>query len=219
MSADRRRGIGQRSGTGRSRRPQRREGVADQVREDPIDREPIGREDDPGARHHGRPRARGERLHDRDLDTRRGGRRPEPFRGLAEQLAGVDRFGAQSSGAGLQPLHGPELADQLFEPGRLLGDGACRPAHVVAGRGAVDEGRREPADDRQRRPQIVPQVGQQVGLLGPGTGQLVAHRVEPRGEVLDLGRPDERQRGGGSGRRGPRSPPRGSGAAGSRIAR
>ena len=51
-----------------------------------------------------------------------------------------------------------------------------------------------PAMTVSGRAQVVAQVGQQARLLGPRVDELGRHRVEPVGQLADLGRPLERER-------------------------
>ena len=114
------------------------------------------------------------------LDAGRRGRRARTGRpSRASRRPGVEWLRAQAGRARPQPVERAELADEPLEPGRLLGDRLRRPRRVVAGRRAVGEGRREAADHRQRRPQVVAQVGQQLGLAGPRPRELGGHGVEP----------------------------------------
>ena len=77
------------------------------------------------------------------------------------------RSGRRPRRPALKAFHGLELADQPLQPGRLLADRRGGSPDLVADGRPVGQGLGEPADDRQRRAQVVAQVGQQARLLGP----------------------------------------------------
>ena len=68
-----------------------------------------------------------------------------------------------------QPLERLELADEPLQPGGLLADRLGGRRRVVADGRPVGEGGGEPADDRQRRAQVVAEVGQQPRLARRGS--------------------------------------------------
>ena len=107
---------------------------------------------------------------------------------------GIDGLRPQPGGAAAQPLHRAELADEPLEAGRLLRDRPGGPAGVLAGRRAVASASREPRDDRERRAQVVPEVGQEVRSRGPGLGELAVIALKRCGQLADLRRALERQR-------------------------
>ena len=182
-----------------------RQGVRDEVAQDPLERLAIRGEAEPA-----RPACRVVR----DLgQVTPAAAAPGPNRATVsvdDAAAASSHSGRRPGRAVAQPLERVELVDQALQPGGLLGDGAGGSRRVVAGRGPVGECRGEPADDRERRPQVVAEVGQQARLAGAGVGQLGGHRVEPVGQLADLGGSLERQeRASGRPSRGRRWPRRG----------
>ena len=152
---------------------------------------------------------------DGELDPGGGRGRPEPLDRAGE--AGRPRRWARVAGPAAprrRPLDRPELVDEPLEAGGLLADRPGGPLRLVARRRAVRERGRVAADHRERRPEVVAQVGQQGGLAGPRRLELLGHGVESRGQLAHLGRVPRGAAGGGArpaaGRRLP--PPAGEGA-------
>ena len=115
-----------------------------------------------------------------------GGARGEPLGGLARQQAAIELFELQRPDARLEVRQSAQVRDHAIEPRGLVGDGGRRPARLITAGGAVLERLGEPADDRQRRAQVVAQAGQHVGLGASGVLHLGGHRVEGEARVPHL---------------------------------
>ena len=188
-----------------ARRGHHRQGVLDQVAQDPVDGHPIGAETQVGragqrtwsrhssrrgqrtwSRHSSRPRCRLADHH--QLDTPADGACPEALDRLVEERSCVDLLGSQSTGAGPQPIHRVELGNEPLEPVRLLADRARRLDRLGSAGGAISNRAGESADHGEWCPEVVAQVGEQAFLAFTRGRQFAGHRIEVFGQLTDLTR-------------------------------
>src|SRR5439155_18842225 len=169
-------------------RPDDGEGVVDEVAEDPVEGDSIRDE-----RTASIVRTFGG-AGDREIDA--GGARPgcEPLDGRLQDRVRVERLEVDGVAAGPQAVDRAELADQPLEALRLFGDRRSRALRVRTRGRPVSERRRVATDHRQRRPEVVPKVGEQLAFASARAGELDAEAVDPSGELADLSGSGLRQR-------------------------
>src|SRR5206468_12876211 len=84
-----------------------------------------------------------------------------------------------------------QALDHAHEPARLAVDDLRHVRDSVAARLALDDRLREPLDRRERRAQLVRDVGEE-GLLAPASAlDLARHLIERRAHLGDLAWPGE----------------------------
>ncbi len=116
--------------------------------------------------------------------------RLEPIQGVAAERRPVERLLGELRRARLEPRQLEEVADQEVHPARFLEE----PTHVVGAlvrrdrHAGVEQRLRVAADRRERRGQLVSDVGEELAALALVLVQLLSCRREPLRHAVQLSR-------------------------------